>query len=207
MSIMCSIDTVIQAYILAGGQSRRFGQDKARVELNGKTLIQRLADLLKSWDMTPTMVAREVDQYADLGLTTIADLRPNMGPLGGLESALHDLLHKGPEQARWLLLLTCDCVVLNKSWINTLVQACNNEVKIVAFRNNRVEPMPALYHIDLQDQVKQQLDDKRLKMQDLIKRTALCAVPLPADWPAVMQVNTPEDLIDAESQMNDSQQT
>jgi molybdopterin-guanine dinucleotide biosynthesis protein A len=71
--------------VLAGGQSSRFGSDKALAELGGRTLLDRAAASL----------ARQCDGVVVAGrqhapAPVIGDRpRPGMGPLGGLNGALH----------------------------------------------------------------------------------------------------------------------
>ena len=70
--------------ILAGGQSRRFGSDKAEALLDGRPLIDHVAEAL----------ARDCDALVVCGrnhaaISFLADLpRPGLGPLGGLCAAL-----------------------------------------------------------------------------------------------------------------------
>lgn len=66
--------------ILAGGQSSRFGSDKAQAMLDGATLIERVADAL-----APQVAALVICGRAP-GLD---DRPPGIGPLGGLAAALH----------------------------------------------------------------------------------------------------------------------
>ena len=70
--------------IIAGGQSRRFGSDKAAVLIDGKALIDHVADGLRLHVDALVVVGREWPE-----LMSIPD-RPNpqMGPLGGLCGAL-----------------------------------------------------------------------------------------------------------------------
>jgi molybdenum cofactor guanylyltransferase len=70
--------------ILAGGQSRRFGSDKAEALVEGKALLNHVADALRA--QTDALVVAGRDWP---GLVGVADLpEPGIGPLGGLAGAL-----------------------------------------------------------------------------------------------------------------------
>jgi molybdopterin-guanine dinucleotide biosynthesis protein A len=70
--------------ILAGGQSRRFGSDKAAALFLGKPLIEHVADALR-----PQVDAMVVAGRDWPGLESVADLpEAGLGPLGGLAGAL-----------------------------------------------------------------------------------------------------------------------
>ena len=80
----------IPIYILAGGKSSRFGNphdDKALAEINNTPLILRLAEQLQPIANPLTIVADRADKYQHLGLNTIADHQPGLGPLAGLHRA------------------------------------------------------------------------------------------------------------------------
>jgi molybdenum cofactor guanylyltransferase len=71
--------------VLAGGQSSRFGSDKAFAELGGHTLIARSVELLSGWCEQVVVAGR-----VSAPVSTIADWpRAGMGPLGGIAAALH----------------------------------------------------------------------------------------------------------------------
>jgi molybdopterin-guanine dinucleotide biosynthesis protein A len=76
---------VILGAVLAGGQSSRFGSDKALAELGGATLLERAVDALSAWCEKVVVVGRE-----EAPAPTLPDWpRPGMGPLGGIAAALH----------------------------------------------------------------------------------------------------------------------
>ncbi len=179
----------VPAYILAGGQSRRFGSDKARALLQGRPLIRRLADRLQPAVATITVVADKPGKYADLGLSTIADEQPHLGPLGGLVTALQHLAAQG--NAERLLLTACDLVEVNPDWIARLQS--RPDAPAVAFRGERWEPLFALYHLGLIPLIRRQLAAGHYAMWSLLEEADAAAVPMPPDWPAIAQINTPED--------------
>lgn len=71
--------------VLAGGQSSRFGSDKALAKLDGQTLIARAVDQLAGWCDHVVVVGRAIAPAP-----TVPDWpRPGMGPLAGIAAALH----------------------------------------------------------------------------------------------------------------------
>lgn len=182
----------VPAYILAGGLSRRFGRDKARATLGGVPLVRRIAEGLAPAVGRVTVVADREAKYADLGLTTLADHQPGQGPLGGLARALTDLREQadGP----WLLLASCDLVEAKPAWVAQLIAAARDDSRAVVFGGERWEPLFALYHQAAEPVVAEQLAAGRRAMHALLARLAPVVLPLPDDWPAVAQVNTPAEL-------------
>lgn len=70
--------------VLAGGQSSRFGSDKALAVLDGRTLLTRAVDALAQWCDAVVVVGRD-----EAPAPTIPDWpRAQMGPLGGIAAAL-----------------------------------------------------------------------------------------------------------------------
>ncbi|MEQ1498186.1 MAG: molybdenum cofactor guanylyltransferase [Novosphingobium sp.] len=89
---------MILGAVLAGGQSSRFGSDKALAQLAGETLLTRAVDLLSGWCEKVIVVGRE-----QAPAPTRPDWpRPGMGPLGGIAAALH-----GARDLGFDLVLTC----------------------------------------------------------------------------------------------------
>jgi molybdopterin-guanine dinucleotide biosynthesis protein A len=75
---------VILGAILAGGQARRFGSDKAHARLRGWRLIDLVYDRLSVQCDAIVVCGRE-----EAGFTCIPDApEPGLGPLGGLNAAL-----------------------------------------------------------------------------------------------------------------------
>lgn len=77
--------------ILAGGQSRRFGSDKALALLAGERLIDRVAGALAPQCDVVVVCGRK-----EAGFACLSDLpEQGLGPLGGLNAALHHALASG----------------------------------------------------------------------------------------------------------------
>lgn len=189
----------LPVYILAGGMSSRFGSDKARATVEDVTLIERVSKLVAGHASRVTVVAREADAYADMGLRTIGDVTPGRGPLGGLVTAIADL--KAHDDGRWLLLCSCDVVVMNAPWLTQLIEATTQpaddqgrEVQAVAFKGEYWQPLPGVYDVTIEQVVKQEASGEKRSMQGLLEQINAKAIAMPADWPELWQVNRKDDL-------------
>lgn len=88
---------MILGAVLAGGQSSRFGSDKALAQLGGRSLLDRAVASLEA----------QCDGVIVVGRGDVPDRpRAGMGPLGGINAALHHAVSHGYAQV-----LTCgvDC--------------------------------------------------------------------------------------------------
>lgn len=95
--------------ILAGGQSRRLGQDKAlaRVGGAGPTLIERVAAALRPVCAEVLVAGGDPARYAFLGLPIAPDIYPAAGSLGGIYAGLCAAQHE------YALVVACDMPFLN----------------------------------------------------------------------------------------------
>ena len=191
-------------YILCGGQSRRFGSDKARQLIDDHPLITHVARQLDPACGNVWAIADRPDKYQDLGLSTLADLRPGQGPLGGLHTALAHAAERGTSP--WIVLASCDQTRIEPVWLSLFREllADQPQARAVLFRETSAfrkspylwHPFPGMYHIDLLPRVNAQLERGERALQAFLAslRDLLVAVPLPADWPAIPQINTPVEL-------------
>ena len=81
----------ILGVVLAGGQSSRFGSDKALAEIDGRSLIALAVEQLSGWCDHVVIVGRTFGPAPCLPDWP----QPNMGPLGGLAAALHYAVDEG----------------------------------------------------------------------------------------------------------------
>lgn len=180
--------TTFPLYVLAGGHSTRFGEDKARVPIDGTPLLLRVVTMLESVATSPTVVADVVGKYDDLGLRTIEDRSPGLGPMGGLDAALAD------RGSGHLLLTSCDLVTARPEWVQPLQDAAGEKGSAAYRSPSGWEPLFALYHSSVADLVQARLAGEDLSLQSLLEACGAAPVTLPADWPELNQINTRADL-------------
>ncbi|MDX1705900.1 molybdenum cofactor guanylyltransferase [Pseudidiomarina sp.] len=76
-----AIFTEFTGVILAGGQSRRMGRDKALLPLAGRTLLEHMQLLLRQAGVADILISRNQPGF-------ITDSYPGKGPLAGLAAVL-----------------------------------------------------------------------------------------------------------------------
>ena len=84
------------AVVLAGGESRRFGSDKALARFRGEPLIARVVRELRNVGFNQVAIAaKEPEKYADAapGAELLRDVRPIQTPLAGLAAGLRASRH------------------------------------------------------------------------------------------------------------------
>ncbi|MHB8732463.1 MAG: molybdenum cofactor guanylyltransferase [bacterium] len=83
----CYTRAVIGA-ILAGGESRRMGRDKAFLPFGGTTLVERVAARLREAGADVLVVTNDPEPYEALGLRTVPDALPERRSLVGIYTAV-----------------------------------------------------------------------------------------------------------------------
>ena len=129
--------------ILAGGHSRRMGQDKTLFEFNGKPQVEYIYDLLQSY-CSKVYLSKRTDQksYKDIAFINDSHEFSNQGPLGGILSAM-----KACPDASWLV-LACDLPFITDDTIKTLVNNRNPQKQATAFISTQdalPEPLCAIW--------------------------------------------------------------
>lgn len=107
----------ISAVLLAGGESRRMGQDKATLVFRGKPLWQHQLEKLRA--LTPFEIfvsAREDPAWRPDDAPFVKDVSPSRGPLSGLAATL------GRVRTTHLLALAIDVPFIPR---NFLLESCN----------------------------------------------------------------------------------
>lgn len=106
-----------EAFIPAGGQSRRFGEDKALHEVDGTPLIQRPIDCLRRVFDSVRIIAKEPAVYEGLGVPVLEDLSPKQLPLVGILTGLK------ASNTSWNFFLACDMPSMTTDVIRRLARS------------------------------------------------------------------------------------
>jgi molybdopterin-guanine dinucleotide biosynthesis protein A len=134
-----------EGFVLAGGRSTRMGQDKALLQLAGRSLLEIALETLRALPLAaaPRIVAVRSDLSSHAAV--IADLQPGCGPLSGIETAL-------AASARPLnVFLPVDLPLLPPHFLLWMLRRAEitGAAVTVPRMNGRPQPLCAVYHRDL----------------------------------------------------------
>lgn len=180
--------------ILAGGQSRRMGQDKATLPLGGKPIIQHVIQRVRALNVPVVLIVREPGQHAEVDLTTHADIYPGQGAVGGIYTALK---RTGVDN---VLVTACDMPLLNVRLLSWMMgQASGDGDAVVPYVLGRWQPLLAVYHASALNVLEASLHEQDLRMRHVLTRLNVQTLPeseLIAFDPQLLSfhnANTPED--------------
>lgn len=120
---------MLRAAVLAGGRSSRMGQDKALLQFEGNSLLERAVALLRSTGADEVFVSGRPEH--PLG---VSDLLPHCGPPGAVLSLLTALHKRNQLDGAPLLMIPVDMPLLTLPTLQLLL-AGNNPCHGVRFCN------------------------------------------------------------------------
>lgn len=178
--------------VLAGGQSKRMGHDKAAVAYQGKPQVEVCFELLQRVcdSVFVSTRADQADAPGRKGLPQIHDRFGHIGPMDGILSAFET----HPDRA-WLV-VACDLPFLNEVTLRSLIaqrDAAKDATAFVSSSDGLPEPLCAIYEPRIRAKLQALLSqDMRCPRKALIRSdTKLLKLP---DERALDNVNNPEEL-------------
>ncbi len=166
------------AVILAGGKAKRMGRDKSRIRLGSRMLLGHARVAVANAGFKPRVIA--------------TDLQLNLGPLGGIATALHSTRHSR------VLFLGCDMPFLSDNFIKEFFAAATYGVGPIFTRHKKGVGFPFLLHRSDLALVEKQIERGSLSLQRLAKRLKAREWQPPATRvPELFNINTPSDLAEA----------
>lgn len=135
-----SVGTDVSAVVLAGGASTRMGRDKAWLDFEGEPMIVRAINTLRSTGIQNIFISgRKGSDYSQLNCPVLIDLKSGVGPLGGIERALHEIT------TALLLVLAVDLPFMSAKFLKKLIRQCTPLEGVVPKLNHHLEPLASIY--------------------------------------------------------------
>jgi molybdenum cofactor guanylyltransferase len=151
----------VAAFILAGGKSTRMGTDKAFVTLNGRTLLARLLEVVRSVT-TDVCIVGDTAKFSAFA-PVVEDVFPGCGPLGGIHAALR------VSKAELNLILAVDVPFVSFALLQFLMaHARNSGASVTVPRINQGwQPLCAIYRREFADAAETALRAGRYRIDAL----------------------------------------
>ncbi len=133
--------------VLAGGESRRFGKNKALAEIAGKPMARWALEALRAHTSHCVTVANDPEVARVLGIPGRPDDLPGLGPVGGLLTALR---WAGEDGRDGLFLLACDLPMVSSALVGEVLASWPRDALAVVPESPGplgVEPLCAGYRV------------------------------------------------------------
>ncbi|HNP37036.1 MAG TPA: NTP transferase domain-containing protein [Woeseiaceae bacterium] len=187
-----SSERTLYGLVLAGGNSRRMGQDKAAMRRGGQSQLEFAFDLLARLT-SRQFVSVRAGQAGDplrARFPRIVDRDENIGPLAGILAAL------GEYPASDWLVVACDLPNLELQTLRYLVENAPPGEALVAYRSSvdgMPEPLCALYRAESAPILRRAVNNGSGCPRKIMQQNGVHLLQLP-NPAALHNVNTPEDL-------------
>jgi molybdopterin-guanine dinucleotide biosynthesis protein A len=149
----------ITGVILAGGLSRRYGLNKAFLEICGIRLIDRVIEEMKDIFKRLILVANEGGDYEYLGIPIVEDIVKGLGPIGGIYTGLMSI----SDQAGFFV--ACDMPLINRQFVRYMVDIKDNYAAVVPLVAKGVEPLHAIYAQSCLGPIKSLIESRRYQVK------------------------------------------
>ncbi|MBU4198726.1 MAG: molybdenum cofactor guanylyltransferase [Verrucomicrobia bacterium] len=128
------------AIVLAGGESRRMGKNKALLPINGRPMIEYVCAQLRNQFDQILVSADEAEKYAFLEWDIVRDRVPGWGPLMGMASALE----RSANDLNFVV--ACDMPDIEMTFARRLLsEAGGYDAVVPRTGERRLEPLFAVY--------------------------------------------------------------
>lgn len=131
--------------VLAGGQSRRMGTDKALLELDGVPSVLRVVRALAHLHAV-VVVAAQGQPLPDLAATVVRDELPDTGPLHGLALGLRAATAAGADVA---VVCATDLPLLRPTVVDALLARLGDHDVLLPVLDGHEQPLSAVYRTAL----------------------------------------------------------
>jgi molybdopterin-guanine dinucleotide biosynthesis protein A len=187
----------ISGAILAGGQSRRMGENKALLSLAGTALIERAINRLRPQVSQLILNVHDKETALDFyGLPVIPDADgDHHGPLAGILAALRWAEAAG---VAWIATAAVDTPFFPKDLVQRLGAAVRTKTMAVASSGGRLHPVFGLWHTELASELEQKIGTG---LRSAGQWVALHDAAI-AEWPTkpydpFFNINQPDDVTKA----------
>ncbi len=194
--------TPLFGLVLAGGASRRMGQDKAALSYHGKPQLLWAYELLASVCKRCFVSVRpdQRDEPTRASLPQIVDIQPGIGPMAGISAAL-----SAHSDAAWLV-LACDLPFLSRGTLAHLIAHRDPSRIATAYRSTHdqlPEPLCAIWEPASREAVVNWIAIGKQCPRKLLINSNVALLDQP-DARALDNINTPDELDDARSALSES---
>ena len=196
-------DNNILAVVLAGGQSKRFGEDKNQVKLGNLTLLEHVLEkVTKKFEKILIISNQNLNLKMLNSITIIPDcIQGNLGPLVGVLTAMK-WIKKNNKQYQWIATFPSDTPFFDSSIIEKYKSRINLNESLLYFAksNQKRHNIFGLWSVKLMDTLENDLINNNFrKVEKWADKIGVETINVKIDkFDPFFNINTKTDLKEAE---------
>ena len=149
----------VTSIILAGGKNLRLGRNKAFEVIRGKTIIDRIFERLEPISRQIVVVTSWAQFDIELNADVVADIYPDMGPLGGIYTGLT------ASTSDVNIIAACDMPFLNTELLEYMTDIlADYDAVVPRLANEMIEPLHAVYSKSCLSRIDERLATNKLSI-------------------------------------------
>ena len=192
--------------VLAGGKSKRFGEDKSQAQLGSKILIDYiLSEIINDFNEVVIVANDPIKHLLSDKITKIEDYKKNLGPLGGVLSAMK-WVKDNNKKYQWIVTFPSDTPFFKINILNEFFNKVNvkeSELFFMKFNDKR-HNIFGLWSMDLIDQLEKDLENGSRKVEKWANNIGVKIINMSFEKEdPFFNINTKEDLKKATKILND----
>ena len=160
---------MVNAIVLAGGKSRRFGTDKAFAKVGGALMIESLLSVLNLVFKRIIVVTNYPLKYQGFPVEIVEDNVKGIGPLAGIQAGLQ------ASDSERNFVVACDMPLIKASLIHYISNLAEGQV-VVPRIGERLEPLHGVYSKSCLPAIERQIKAGHYKIQDFYNQVDVCYV-------------------------------
>ena len=190
-------DNNILAVVLAGGKSKRFGEDKNQIKLGDKTLLEHvLSKINNKFEEILIVSSHNLEIKKSENITIIPDCFDDFGPLAGVLSSMK-WVKDNQKKYKWVATFPSDTPFFDISIIEEYKKRINiNDSSLYFIKsNNKRHNIFGLWSIDLLDVLEDDLKNNNFrKVEDWADKIGVKTIDIKVnEFDPFFNINTKED--------------
>ena len=199
-------DNNILAVVLAGGKSKRFGEDKNQIKLGDKTLLEHvLSKIDNKFEEILIVSSHNQDIKKPENITIIPDCFDDFGPLAGVLSSMK-WIKENQKKYKWVATFPSDTPFFDISIIEEYKKKINiNDSSLYFIKsNNKRHNIFGLWSIDLLEVLEDDLKNNNFrKVEDWADKIGVKTIDIKVKkFDPFFNINTKEDFEKAKEILN-----
>src|SRR3982750_2786406 len=153
----------VSAVLLAGGESRRMGTDKATLLFGGNPFWQVQLETLRRLRPAEIFLSARTDSsWRPADVQFIEDVPPSRGPVSGIAASVVKI------RTAHLLALAIDMPFMTENYLRSICDAIEPSRGVIATIDNRAEPLAAVYPREAEIEFRTALAGSDFSLQNIV---------------------------------------